>query len=118
MGKAAIRIASAAINFCLFFVSFYFMAIPLGISDYWERYPIYIPEFIMCIAFIVIALAVPFGASFLMYRFWYKKAGVHKLWIIIPLLFIYLVLGFLLIMFFTTVHDCRNFTWQVQQFYN
>ena len=112
MKKAAVRAASAAINFCLFFVSFYFMAIPLGISDYWERYPIYIPEFIMCTAFIVIAFAVPFAANFLLYRFWYKRAGISKLWIIIPLLCIYLALGFWLIVFFMTVHDCGTFTWQ------
>lgn len=116
MKKAAVRAASAAINFCLFFVSFYFMAIPLGISDYWERYPIYIPEFIMCMALIAIALALPFGANFLLYRFWYKKAGISKLWIIIPLLCIYLVLGFWLIVFFMTVYDCGTFTWQIQQY--
>ena len=105
MGKSVSRIVSLAINFLLFFISIYFMAIPLGITDYWERYPVYIPEFIMCTAFIVISLAVPFAANFLLYKFWYKKSGMSKLWVAIPLLGTYIVLGYLLLAFFISIPD-------------
>ena len=116
MGKVVSRIVSLAINFGLFFISLYFMVISVGMTDYWERYPVYIPEFIMCIAFIVISFAVPFAANFLLYRFWYKKSGMSKLWVVIPLLGTYLVLGYLLFAFFISVPDWRNsaFTWQTQ----
>lgn len=105
MGKAVSRIVSLVINFWLFFISLYFMVISVAMTDYWERYPVYIPEFIMCIAFIVISLAVPFAANFLLYRFWYKKSGMSKLWIAVPLLGTYLALLFLLLAFFISVPD-------------
>ena len=114
MKKAASRISSLVINFFLFFTSICFMVIPIGYTDFWERYPIYIPEFIMCIAFIVISLVLPFGANFLLYRFWYKKAGMSKLWIVIPLLGTYLILFFGVIVFLMSIPDWGNFTWQVQ----
>ena len=115
MKKAASRISSLMINFFLFFTSLCFMVIPIGYTDFWERYPIYIPEFIMCIAFIVISLVLPFGANFLLYRFWYKKSGMSKLWVVIPLAATYLVLLFLLLVFLLAIPEWWNsFTWQVQ----
>lgn len=115
MKKAASLISSLVINFFLFFTSLCFMVIPIGYTDFWERYPIYIPEFIMCIAFIVISLVLPFGANFLLYRFWYKKSGMSKLWVVIPLAATYLVLLFLLLVFLLAIPEWWNsFTWQVQ----
>ena len=114
MKKAVSRISSLVINFFLFFTSLYFMVIPIAYTDYWERYPVYVPQFIMCIAFMLIAVALPFGANFLLYRFWYKKAGMSKLWVAIPLAATYLVLLFLLLVFFMSIPDWGNFTWQVQ----
>lgn len=112
MKKAVSRIASLAINFFLFFTSLVFMLIPLGITDWWERCPVYIPEFIMCTVLIVIAFAVPFGVNFLLYRFWYKKAGMSKLWVIIPSAGTYLLLLFLLIVLLMSIPDWGTFTWQ------
>lgn len=114
MKKAASRISSLVINFFLFFTSLYFMVIPIAYTDNWERYPVYVPQFIMCMAFIVIALALPFTANFLLYKFWYKKSGMSKLWIVIPLLGTYLVLLFWLLVFLMSIPDWGNFTWQVQ----
>ena len=105
MKKSASCIISVLINLMLFFTSLLFMAISFGMTDYWERYPIYIPELIMCIAFIVIALAVPFTANFLLYRFWYKKFGISKLWVAVPLSFTYLVLVYLLSVFIFFIPD-------------
>lgn len=113
MKKAASRISSLVINFFLFFTSLYFMVIPIAYTDNWERYPVYVPQFIMCIAFIVIALALPFTANFLLYRFWYKKAEMSKLWVAIPLAATYLVLLLGLVVFLLSIPDWRNsFTWQ------
>ncbi|MDE5741867.1 MAG: hypothetical protein K2H90_05400 [Oscillospiraceae bacterium] len=114
MKNAVSRIGSLAINLFLFFTSLCFMVIPIGLTDYWERYPIYISEFIMCMSFIVIALAIPFGANFLLYRFWYKKSGMSKLWVAIPLLTVYLILGLLLVVFIFSIPEWGRFTWQIQ----
>lgn len=112
MKKTASRICSLVINLFLFCISFYFMLISAAMTDYWERYDIYIPEFIMCAAFIVISLALPFAANFLLYRFWYKKSGMSKLWAAIPLAATYLVLLFVLLVFLMSIPDWSNFTWQ------
>lgn len=110
MKKAASRISSLAINFFLFFTSMYFMVIPIAYTDYLERYPVYVPQFIMCIAFMLIAVALPFGANFLLYRFWYKKAGMSKLWVIIPLLGTYLMLLLGVVVFLMSIPDWGNFS--------
>lgn len=110
MKKAASRISSLAINFFLFFTSMYFMVIPIAYTDYWERYPVYVPQFIMCIAFMLIAVALPFGANFLLYRFLYKKAGMSKLWVIIPLLGTYLMLLLGVVVFLMSIPDWGNFS--------
>lgn len=114
MGKIAVRIGSLAVNIFLFFISLYFSLIALALSDYWERYPVYISEFIMCAAFMLISLALPIAANLLLYRFWYKKAGMSKLWLIIPLLAVYIVLGLLLIVFLFSIPEWERFTWQMQ----
>lgn len=115
MKKAVSRISSLVINFFLFFTSLYFMVIPIAYTDHWEYYPVYVPQFIMCIAFMLIAFALPFGANFLLYRFWYKKSGMSKLWIVIPLLGTYIVLVLGVVIFLFSIPEWRNsFTWQVQ----
>ena len=114
MKKFASCIISVIINLMLFFTSLYFMVMSVAMTDYWEYYPVYVPQFIMCIAFMLIAFALPFGANFLLYRFWYKKAGMSKLWIVIPLLGTYLILLFCLLVFLMSIPDWGNFTWQVQ----
>lgn len=109
MKKAVSRIASLVINFFLFFTSLFFMMISVGLTDWWERCPVYIPEFIMCTAFIVIAFAMPFGVNFLLYRFWYKKTGMSKLWVIIPAAGTYLPLVFLLLVFVVSIPEWGRF---------
>lgn len=117
MKKAVSRISSLVINFFMFCISFYFMLMSVAMTDYWERYPIYIPEFIMCIAFIVISLALPFAANFLLYRFWYKKSGMSKLWVAIPLAATYfLLLGLLLVFLFSIPEWWNSFTWAKNDF--
>lgn len=86
-------------------------------TDWWERYPIYIPEFIMCIAFILIAFALPLAANLLLYRFWYKKAGMSRRWIIIPLAVTYLAAGLLLFVFgFFSPEWWNSFTWEANNY--
>ena len=111
MKKAASRISSLVINFFLFFTSLYFMVMSVAMTDYWEYYPVYVPQFIMCIAFMLIAFALPFGANFLLYRFWYKKSGMSKLWVVIPLAATYLVLLFCLLVFLMSIPDWGNFSY-------
>lgn len=118
MKKAVVRITSLAINFFLFFTSLPLMALVLAYTDRWEYYPVYISEFIMCTAFIVIAFAVPLGVNFLMYRFWYKKAGMSKLWVVIPAAGTYLLLLFLLLVFLMSIPDWGTFTWQFKPILN
>lgn len=110
MKKAASRISSLVINFFLFFTSLYFMVIPIAYTDHWERYPVYVPQFIICIVLMLIAFALPFASNFLLYRFWYKKAGMSKLWVIIPLLGTYLVLLLGVVVFLMSIPDWGNFS--------
>ncbi|MCM1329077.1 MAG: hypothetical protein NC253_06495 [Ruminococcus sp.] len=116
MKKTAVGVTSLIINIFLFLVSLCFSVIAVGLTDWWERYPVYIPEFIMCAAFMLVSLALPIAANLLLYKFWYKKSGMSKLWVIVPLLAICLVWGFMLTAFLFSIPEWGEFSWTAYEY--
>lgn len=53
---------------------------------------IYIPDFITGIIIILLTLTVPVVLNLLLYHFWYRKCGLSKKWIIIPIIIIAAIL--------------------------